>query len=214
MKSSLASAREHMSTQSQSLLDAQQRVDELLSMQQKLRTLLGGGLPPLGEENTAPVPTAKGGGGSLANDEKLGEMRTLLGQAVRAQTEQQHEIDSLRQALREEQTASQIAVAQATSSRTDMQDARKKLEEVQAQLKAEQSERMESEAAAMEREETLQAKVEELEEAERRRLELEKAFEAVDSTPTPPAASISVATPPPKPPAPAGFDISAGGFSL
>eukprot|EP00966_Prymnesium_polylepis_P215192 4983719-Prymnesium_polylepis.1 len=52
--------------------------------------------------------------------------------------------------------------------------------------------------------------------AQVRRKELEVAFEAVNSSPTPsmPAPSIAVTTPPPPPPAAAGFDANAGGFSL
>ena len=42
MRTPLLSAREALQSQSQQLVDAQQRVDELLKVQQKLRVMLGG----------------------------------------------------------------------------------------------------------------------------------------------------------------------------
>ena len=182
---------------SSALEDAQAKVDHLLEVQRKLHAVL----------NDAPLTAGTG--------ESAG-VRNLLGHAVRAQTEQQRELDALRDTLREERCLVFSSAQQAKAAATELAAVREQAARLQAELDKERSERMESESAALEREEALQAQVDEMEEKERRRVQLAEEFARVEALAGPPmpAPSITVAAPPPPPPAAAGFDVSAGGFSL
>ena len=185
---------------SSELLLARERVDALLQAQNRLRVLL--------DSNASSDQAATA-------SPKLVELRQLLGRAVRTQTEQQHEIDTLRAELAEERTISQNARHAAENSAAETAAAREQLHQVQQDLSDERQERMESEAAAMEREEQLQGRVEQLEEEERRRVALEKAMAEVEPPPAMPAAmQMQVVAPPPQPASNAGFAASAGGFEL
>lgn len=212
-KVTLSRAREHMATQSQQLVSAQQRVDELLSLQQKLRVALnGGGAPSMhrGSTVTSQAPAA------YASDAKVAEVRQLLGAAVRSQAEQQLEVDTLRSTLREERTSTENAKVAAARAAEEVKEMREKVQKLQDELNTERTERMEEGAAAMEREEALQEKVDELEAAEKERQRQQKMMEEAEAAmapPSGPAPSIAVAKPPPPPPA-AGFDANMGGFSL
>jgi len=204
----LASAREQLATQSKALVDAQQRVDELLKAQQRLKAVLF-------TAPTAPAGTGRGSQPDGASDAKVAELRVLLGKAVRTQAEQQQEIDRLSESLREQRTGAGNARHTASVATNEAEELRAEVQRLTTLLRDEQSERMESEAAALEREETLEGRVAELEEQERRRVELEAAMEAAMQAPPPSAApSIKVAAAPAAPPPPGGFDASAGGFSL
>jgi hypothetical protein len=192
------------------------QVDELLQVQQRLKAVVlaaptiapAGDLDPLAAAS-ATVGTAK----AETADAKVAELRQLLGKAVRAQTEQQHDIDRFREALREEQTGAVSERHAANVAASEAQQLRKEVDELRSQLAEEQRERMESEAAALEREEQLEARVQDLVEADQRRLALEKAMAEVEPPPASAPPSIQVSAPPPAPPS-AGFDVSAGGFSL
>lgn len=190
------------------------QVDELLKVQQRLKAvviaapIIAPHLDSLDVAGTS-VETAK----SETADAKVAELRQLLGKAVRAQTEQQHDIDRLRDALREERTGAISERHAANVAAAEAQQLREEVHELRSQLAEEQRERMESEAAALEREEQLEARVQDLVEAEQRRLALEKAMAEVEPPPASAPPSIQVSAPPPPPPS-AGFDASAGGFSL
>lgn len=181
-----------------SLAAAKQRVDSLLKVQHHLRTVLSSNDS---KDDSAP------------SDPKLSELRQLLGGAVRARAEQQHKIDELCASLQEERTAAHAAQHASMIAKQELETVRKQMQQLQKELADERSERMESEAAAMEREEELQGRVDELMEAERRRVELEKAMAEVEPPPDAPVVQVAVAPPPPAVQN-AGFDASAGGFSL
>ena len=182
---------------------AQERVNNLLAAQKRLRLILG---------STALLDI--GTGSCDAGSAKVPELRQLLGRAVRAQTEQQLEIESLRIQVREERTRAFTAKDAATVAATQTREMHTQVEQLQMELADERNERMESEAAAMEREEQLQARVEDLEAQERRRLEIEKAMEEAEPPPAPPSSIQVQATQPPPPVSGPGFDVTAGGFSL
>ena len=182
------------------------QVNQLLEVQKQLHAVLLGS-PKGGSEATVATPGSPGGGSAAS-------LRTLLGKAVRAQTEQQRELDALRDQLREERSAAYSAKQLASASAQESRELRAARDGLQAELDTERSDRMESEAASLEREEALEAKVAELEEKERRRLEIEAALAAAEPTPDMPAPSIVVAQAPPPPTQMEGFDMSAGGFSL
>lgn len=220
----LASAREAMASQSQQLAGAQSKVDELLNIQQKLRGILtgdgeadAGGIAALGRSASMAVGGDAAAKAPAGEDltAKLSELRQMLGKAVQVQAQQQIEIDGLKDQLRDQKTASEVAVANAVSSSSELKDMQKHMDELREELETEKRERMESEASALEREEALQEEVDDLKEAERRRLELMKKMEEVEamSAPPAPAASIAVKAPPP-PAVPQGFEAAAGGFEL
>ena len=94
---------------SSELLLARERVDALLQAQNRLRVLLDS------NASTDQAATAS---------PKLVELRQLLGRAVRTQTEQQHEIDTLRAELAEERTISQNARHAAENSAAETAAAR------------------------------------------------------------------------------------------
>ena len=83
-------------------------------------------------------------------------LRSLLGRAVRNQAEQQREIDSLRDRLRDADAVARAASAQASASASESHTARARQQQLQEELDTERSERMESEAASLEREEALE----------------------------------------------------------
>ena len=116
----------------------------------------------------------------------MSELRQLLGKAVRAQAEQQHEIESLRDSLREERTVAGNAREMASNASRDAEELRQQVESLRSQLADEQvrslsrprpdpqcaspshhvahhvrvqRERMESESAALEREEELEVRL-------------------------------------------------------
>lgn len=65
-------------------------------------------------------------------------MRQLLGKAVRAQTEQQHEIETLSETLREERTAASNAREMASNAQRDAQQLRDEVKSLTEQLATEQ----------------------------------------------------------------------------
>ena len=132
---------------------------------------------------------------------------------MRVQAEQQRELDTLRDALRDERCKAYAATHTAKLRSQEAAEATEQRDRLQSELEAERTERMESESAALEREEALQAKIDELEEKERRRIELEEALAAAEPAPSGPVASIAVSTAPVEAPK-EGFDAMAGGFSL
>jgi len=234
----VGSVDEQLHDQQQRLVEAQQRVEQLSAAQRRLHGILGGQVQrrssnkDLAEGSDAGPsgPGAKDGYPALNNRlgramAKCAELRELLGLATRKQNESQAEIADLRALLRlERDKHSESAAAecerQLRSSLATLQAAH---EEQSAQLKTaveegtdlrEKLERVERESG--ERTNALERQIADMEAAEVRRKELEVAFEAVNSSPTPsmPAPSIAVTTPPPPPPAAAGFDANAGGFSL
>jgi len=184
------------------LAEAQLKVNNLLEVQKQLHSVLLGEGMLATEPRTSPAGSAPSPG-----------LRGLLGRAVRVQQQQQRELDSLRDAIREERSVAWSAQQHAQASAADSASAREKAEELQTLLATERTERMESESAALEREEQLQAKIDELEEKERRRLEMEKMLAEAEPAPDVPVNNITVAAAAPAAPV-EGFDASAGGFSL
>ena len=138
----------------------------------------------------------------------------MLGSAVRQHAAQQRELDAMHHSLSEERISAYSASQNAKLMASESAEARELVAKLQAELDVERSEREASEAAAAQKAKELQDKVDELEEKERRRLELQAALDAAEPEPAMPAASIAVAQAPPPPPPSAGFDVSAGGFSL
>lgn len=157
------------------------------------------------------VITGPGNGGTPHSS----GLRHLLGRAVRLQTDQQRDLDALRDSVSEARVNAWSATQKAAASSTASIEATERGDKLEAELAAERNERMESEAAALEREEELQAKIDELEEKERRRVELQKALDDAEAMEAPamPAASIAVVAKPPPPPPP-GMNMAAGGFEL
>eukprot|EP00322_Chrysochromulina_rotalis_P016735 CAMPEP_0115857744 /NCGR_PEP_ID=MMETSP0287-20121206/15737_1 /TAXON_ID=412157 /ORGANISM="Chrysochromulina rotalis, Strain UIO044" /LENGTH=222 /DNA_ID=CAMNT_0003311981 /DNA_START=27 /DNA_END=695 /DNA_ORIENTATION=+ len=216
MGPAIQTAKVQLACQARHLEDAQQRVDELLRVQQKLKAVLVNGASAT--SSTAVVVSEAPAIGNGQDTKKVTELRKLLGDAVRTQAKQQSEIESLRELLREEQTAARNALESARIAETKSGELQEQVDELQRQLQTEQQDRMESEAAALEREEKLEEKVEELEEKERRRIALEAAMEeamAKEAPPTKavvPEVAVAVSASPAKPAE--GFDAAAGGFSL
>lgn len=199
MDLALSSARDQLSDQSKRLQDAQSRVEQLVTAQKRLHTVLGLPRKPSVAAATVPDDALDGVG-----------LRALLGASVRREAEQQGEMVALREQLCKERDLTEKQRIEQRQLHGALVDAQETAESLERELSSVREEARSEKASLEGQLAELQQKIDEMEAAEKTRLALEEAMGS--GLPEPPSApSIAVAAPPPPPP-PAY--AAAGGFEL
>jgi len=196
---------EQLLEHTQKLNEAQQKVDQLVGAQKRLHGILGGQMQRKSAESIDPKQDSVGSrlGRAMA---KIAELRELLGITTRRQNESFAETAALREQLRLERDQHSALRAVHTTQSAELETSRKSEAELSAQLAGLQT-------SSSERITKLEQEIADLHAAEKRRLELEAAFEAAAAAPPMPTPSIAVQKAPP-PVQPSGFSAASGGFSL
>eukprot|EP00320_Phaeocystis_rex_P009541 CAMPEP_0119080078 /NCGR_PEP_ID=MMETSP1178-20130426/110410_1 /TAXON_ID=33656 /ORGANISM="unid sp, Strain CCMP2000" /LENGTH=228 /DNA_ID=CAMNT_0007062643 /DNA_START=91 /DNA_END=777 /DNA_ORIENTATION=+ len=206
----LSLARTSLAEQSRLLGDTQDRVQQLVSAQQRLQELAAVEVKKrravAARCHELEALNVGGANGDPKLMQRVATLRKRMGAIVREQFTLQNETERLQNQLREADATNEAYLRQNAREKARLQDVREAQERVAKQIAEAVAETEAAEQMAQAREEELRAKINAMEAAEAERLAKEMAEE--ESVEQPPAPSIVVTRAPPPPSGPiGGFEL-------